>query len=114
MARLRSCSASRTDRVLDGWQCISTEPGAFASPAELADAMAWLPASVPGTYAAALRDAGIWNGKPPLELDQSDVWYRTRFNGGGEETLHFGGLATIADVWLNGASSPFREHASGA
>jgi beta-mannosidase len=103
MARLRSCSASRTDRVLDGWQCISTEPGAFASPAELADAMAWLPASVPGTYAAALRDAGIWNGKPPLELDQSDVWYRTRFNGGGEETLHFGGLATIADVWLNGA-----------
>jgi beta-mannosidase len=57
---------------------------------------------VPGTFAAALRMAGAWDGEPPLELDQYDIWYRTNFAGGYEETLRFEGLATIADVWLNG------------
>jgi beta-mannosidase len=57
---------------------------------------------VPGTFASALRAAGAWNGEPPLELDHHDIWYRARFNGGGEETLCFEGLATIAEVWLNG------------
>jgi beta-mannosidase len=37
-----------------------------------------------------------------LELDQRDVWYRVGFSGGAEETLLFQGLATIADIWLNG------------
>jgi beta-mannosidase len=66
------------------------------------DRSGWLPATVPGTYAAALRAAGAWNGEPPLELHQYDIWYRTRFTGGADEILHFQGLATIAEVWLNG------------
>lgn len=87
--------------LVECWECTSTPHDAAASPAAIADAK-WLPARVPGTFAAALRDAGAWDGRSPLELDHLDVWYRTRFRAGGEETLHFDGLATIADIWLNG------------
>jgi beta-mannosidase len=86
-----------------GWECARTPPGAAADPDALADDIRWLPATVPGTVAAALREAGEWNGETPLELDHQDIWYRTRFNGGQDEILRFEGLATIADVWLNGA-----------
>jgi len=58
---------------------------------------------VPGTFAAALRIAGEWNGETPLVLDGDDIWYRASFAGGGAEILHFEGLATVAEVWLNGA-----------
>jgi len=102
MARLQSCSASPTGSLADGWECARTPPGAAADPASLAGDLRWLPATVPGTFAAALRDAGEWDGETPLELDHQDIWYRTRFSGGGDEILQFEGLATIADVWLNG------------
>jgi beta-mannosidase len=102
VARVISCSASTIDSLADGWECARTAQGTVVSPTELTDDLTWLPASVPGTFAAALRDGGHWDGQSPLELDQSDIWYRTRFRGGGEETLCFEGLATIADVWLNG------------
>jgi beta-mannosidase len=102
MARIVSCSASLIDSFADGWECVLTPSKAIASPEDFTGTENWLPASVPGTAASALRAAGAWNGVPPLELDQQDVWYRVRFTGGGEETLHFEGLATIADVWLNG------------
>ncbi len=102
MARLVSCSAARIERLGDGWECTRTQPDAVAGPANLPDNTTWLPASVPGTFAAALRIAGAWDGKPPLELDQYDIWYSTNFAGGSEETLRFEGLATIADIWLNG------------
>ena len=85
----------------DAWECARTEAGAVASPETLPD-LPWLPAPVPGTFAAALRAAGQWNGEAPLELDHHDIWYRTRFAGGGGEVLHFEGLATIAEVWLDG------------
>jgi beta-mannosidase len=68
----------------------------------------WLPARVPGTAAAALGD---------LDRDyDADTWiFRTRFAGDGE-VLHFDGIATVADVWLNGerileSSSMFARHA---
>ena len=74
----------------------------MTSPDYLRD-LHWLPAPVPGTFALALRAAGEWNGEAPLELDQYDIWYRTRFAGACDEILHFEGLATIADIYLNGA-----------
>jgi beta-mannosidase len=85
----------------DAWQCTRTDAGAVAAP-EMLPALQWLPAPVPGTFAPALREAGQWNGEAPLELDHDDIWYRARFAGGADEILHFEGLATIADVWLNG------------
>ena len=102
MARLQLLSASPTDRLAEDWQCVLTPAGSAASPGDLPDTEVWLPARVPGTFAAALRDAGRWDGRSPLDLDQSDIWYRTQFTGGGDEMLRFEGLATIADVWLNG------------
>jgi beta-mannosidase len=102
VASIRSCSASVIQALSESWECARTEAGAVASPEQLPD-LRWLPAPVPGTFAAALRAAGEWNGEAPLELDQHDVWYRARFSGGADEILHFEGLATIAQVWLNGA-----------
>lgn len=62
---------------------------------------------MPGTAAGALRAQGSWApGTDDAEkLDGHDWWFRTRFAdpGGGPWTLRFGGLATLADVWLNGA-----------
>lgn len=101
MARVRSNSASAVQPLSEAWECARAEPGAVASPDCLRD-LHWLPAPVPGTFAQALRAAGEWNGEAPLELDQYDIWYRTRFAGGSDEILRFEGLATIAEVWLNG------------
>jgi len=101
MARIRSSTASMIQPLSQSWECASTSPGAAASPDRL-PALDWIAAPVPGTYAAALRNAGRYDGETPLELDQQDIWYRTRFAGGGDEILHFEGLATIAEIWLNG------------
>src|SRR3984957_1773573 len=101
MARVRPCMTSAAQPLSGAWECARTEAGAVNCPEQLRD-LHWLPALVPGTFAAALREAGQWDGEAPLELDQYDIWYRARFSGGGGEALHFEGLATIAEVWLNG------------
>jgi beta-mannosidase len=101
LASFVSCSANHTEWLTEGWQCLVATQRGITTPSELADA-SWITAPVPGTAATALRAAGAWNGTSPLELDNHDVWYRVRFAGGGAEVLSFEGLATIADVWLNG------------
>ncbi len=97
--------------VLGGmWQICATAPGRCASPAQL-DTLApdaWLSAPHLGTAAAMLRSAGRWSlDGPPRRFDAEDWWYRTRFTppslGAAEPFwLGFDGLATVADVWLNG------------
>ena len=95
------------------WRCASTAPGAVAAPGDLPGALGdWLPASVPGTAAGALRSDGV--SDPLLELlDGRDWWFVGRFAGpggpgapstpdGGGWILELDGLATLADVWLNG------------
>jgi len=61
---------------------------------------------VPGTAAGALRAAGAWSpGVADAEmLDGRDWWFRVRFAdpGRGPWILRLHGLATFADVWLNG------------
>src|SRR5579884_3954455 len=94
------------------WELARSEPGSDA-PATDAD---WLPARAPGTVAGALREAGR---TPPPDLDAFDWWYRTRFAGeraaGERVLLALDGLATVADVHLNGerllrSESMFAEH----
>ncbi len=85
-----------------GWQAAATAPGASPSPADI-EGLAWLPASVPGTGAGARRDAGL----PFGAIDAEDWWFRTTFDApeaepGEEVLLRLGGLATIAEVFLNG------------
>ena len=82
-----------------GWEMAWAEPG--EAPTE------WLAARVPGTAAGALRDAGLWQYGEARDFDASDWWFRTTFAGGpavaGEEVvLQLGGIATVAEVSLNG------------
>jgi beta-mannosidase len=89
--------------VLEGaWEWLETLAGAAQAPAQLAPDAAWLPAPVPGTVAAAMRAAGRWDDSAPPPLHRHDYWYRVRFAGSGRRTLRCNGLATLAEVWLNG------------
>jgi len=94
--------------LLDGaeWWCTPGPPDGWTVPSDLAeDDAGWIAAPVPGTVAAALAEDGRHVGRD--ELDGQDWWYRCRFTGPGTSdpghwVLHLGGLATLADVWLNG------------
>ena len=83
--------------MIDGWQM------ALAAPGDPIPAHGWIAAPAPGTAAEALREAGQWDDAHPTPLHDKDVWYRSRFAGNGRRLLRFEGLATIAEVWLNGA-----------
>jgi beta-mannosidase len=74
-----------------------------SAPDALPRGLDWISATVPGTAAQALQSAGRWSIDRPTPLHDQDIWYRTSFAGSGARTLRFGGLATIAEVWLNGA-----------
>jgi beta-mannosidase len=92
----------------DGWTLASTDAGAAGDPRELGG-LQWLDAPVPGTVAGALRAAGLWSFDDSPDLDGRDWWYRCAFpaevaaEGTARALLRFEGLATLADVWLNGA-----------
>jgi beta-mannosidase len=86
-------------RQLDGWEVASSPPGACATPHDLGE-LSWLPATVPGTAAAAL-------GADGRDFDAEDWWFRTRFDaeptGAAEQVLlELDGLATVAETFLNG------------
>jgi beta-mannosidase len=101
---------SDTCEALTGalWSCCALPPGDIVEPNGLTDAAAdWLPVKVPGTVAAALQAQGKWDHQHPVDLDAQDWWFRTTFPAparGSDKpcVLCFDGLATLAEVWLNG------------
>jgi beta-mannosidase len=102
--------AHRTLPLTEGWRLISTEPGAAATPDALPPDAAALPAQVPGTVAGAHVAAGRDVFRAPQAFDAQDHWFATRFarpalapaEAAARIELAFEGLATIAEVWLNG------------
>ncbi|MGF6771219.1 beta-mannosidase [Paraburkholderia sp. GAS199] len=86
-----------------GWQCITTAAGACATPADLVDMQGWIAAPVPGTVAGARRDAGLFDAAQPAPLAFDDHWYRLTLSGNGTRRLRLHGLATIAEIWVDGA-----------
>jgi beta-mannosidase len=94
-------------RILSAeWQAACAPPGSNQDVDEL-DGLDWLAARVPGTAAGALRDAGLWRLGEPHEFDGEDWWFRTSFDAepvvaGEEVSLCLDGIATVADVYLNG------------
>lgn len=93
-----------TTQLTRGWELAGTEPGALSDPPFPAE-LDWIPAEVPGTVAAALGTAG----RPVERVDERDWWFRTRFTaepvGEGEQlVLRVGGVATVAEAYLDGES----------
>ena len=111
MARIRAATNYGVEPIGAGWELTELKVGSGAlpaSPAELDERTCdWSSALVPGTVASALRAQGAWDWTSTRHFDGSDHWYRTRFASApcapGESLwLELDGLATLADVWLNG------------
>ncbi len=49
-----------------------------------------------------LMRSGHWSWEDPVRLDEREVWYRCDFEASGAHCIAFGGLATIADIFLDG------------
>jgi beta-mannosidase len=117
LARVEGCELLSLDA---GWEAASCLPGSHVQPGEL-DELAWMPAAVPGTAAGALLAAGSWRPGDPIDLDAEDWWFRTEFEAppaavGEEVLLRLDGIATVAEVFLNGellleSGSMFAAHA---
>jgi beta-mannosidase len=118
-SRARVAAHERT-RIVEGWEAANSAAVDHEG-VELPRDLRWRAASVPGTAAAALRDAGEWQWGDERDFDAEDWWFRTTFDAaaaasGEQVVLHLGGIATVADVVLNGelvhsAGSMFERHA---
>lgn len=101
--------AGHVELPLTDWEVASVAAGAADDPEKLAAlAPTWTAAHVPGTAASALRAAKKWDLDTSRNFDADDWWFRCRFTAtapeaGTTKALALGGLATVADVWLNGA-----------
>lgn len=103
MAAIRGMSGAEHAPLDSGWLMTTCDPGAATTPAEAALLAPWWPAAVPGTAEQALRAAGILDPGVPSGLHAKDVWYRIDFATIRPETLLLEGLASLADIFLDGA-----------
>lgn len=87
-----------------GWTLLVSEAGHYHVPTDVPRTAFQIPALVPGTVAAALTDAGLYDPRNPSPLHDKDVWYLRSLAGEtpGKAVLRFEGLATIAEIYLNG------------
>lgn len=110
MARIVSVTGSTRLALTEGWKVALTAPGVARGPEALDDlGLHFLPARVPSTAASVLRADGRWAIGDADDFDAQDGWWRCRFatppesaDPSGRSILRFEGLATIAEVWLNG------------
>jgi beta-mannosidase len=90
----------------DDWSAARCAPDQHADATRI-DGLDWIPASIPGTAALALREAGLWRAGEAYDFDAEDWWFRTSFEAqpvrpGEQLRLRFDGIATVAEVYLNG------------
>jgi beta-mannosidase len=98
MRRLRGNGVTT---VAGDWRVACVEPASAQRPGDLERLRPdWLPARVPGTVAGALLEAGRLSAEQ--DLDASDFWFHSRVHIPAASLLHFDGLATLAEVWLDG------------
>lgn len=89
-------------QLSDGWTMCLTSAGEWKKPSDKTAISINVPAIVPGTVAAALERAGQFQREQSLDLDQKDAWYSRVLNEpAGNATLHFEGLATYTEIYLN-------------
>ncbi|HSV69330.1 MAG TPA: glycoside hydrolase family 2 protein [Methylibium sp.] len=100
--------AVRRDPLRHGWQLCALPAGAPPGAEAALGPADWIDAGGHGTVAAALRAAGHWSlDGPPRRFDAEDWCWRLAFDaepaaGGESVLLLFDGLATVAEVRLNG------------
>lgn len=100
IGRVRSVSTDTRTLLDTGWEVAAAPVG--STPANLVGCQ-WQPARVPGTAADALRTAGLWSFDSERDFDAEDWWWRLHFRADpGPATIGFDGIATLADVWLDG------------
>jgi hypothetical protein len=105
-----AAAAAPWRRGLHGWQMRSTASGRCSEPADLDDETdaPWQDAAAAGTIAAMLRESGQWSlDDSPRRFDAEDWWLRCDVDFDpacdfAPIALHLGGLAGLADVWVNG------------
>ena len=85
------------------WSLAQTAPGAWPDPAAIEPTAEWLPAIVPGTVGASLRALGRWQPDDGVGFDAFDHWYQSTIECDGAALICFDGLATLAEVYLDGA-----------
>ena len=108
---------------MSGWQVCAAAPDAVQDPAS--PSLAWgAPSEGPATTAAAmLRTTGAFGldaPAPARRFDAEDWWFRAQLPAvdlapGDELVLHLDGIATVAEVWLDGvllleSDNMFRSH----
>ena len=88
----------------EGWTLTLTLPDAFTTPVDIPFDVEVITAPVPGTVAQALETVGKFDRLLPQPLNNQDAWYRLTLvsDETGPAILRFEGLATIAEIFLNG------------
>ncbi|HET8899138.1 MAG TPA: hypothetical protein VFN09_10240 [Rhodanobacteraceae bacterium] len=108
---MRELAAQPRQMLADGWRMAVCMPD--AAPDAHTE---WLPATLPATVAGVLRAGGRWSLEETRDFDRDDVWWQLDFEAApGAAVLGFDGLATLAEVWLDGAlilasDNMFRAH----
>lgn len=103
----RGISHHKQTLLLADWFICAAPPGDSGQPAP-SPQEAWTAIETLKPAAAALRDLNQWSiDEPARRFDAQDWWYRLTFDASqatdGEAIfLGFDGLATLAQVWLNG------------
>ena len=96
-----------------GWQMCATAPQACAQPGDWPADLHWVDAPKLGPVADVLRQTGAWSldDSSGRRFDGQDWWFRLHFEhdatvsgapAAGFASLGLDGLATVAEVWLNG------------
>lgn len=107
--QVRGVEGCHREPLRTGWALCALAAGGDDAAPPSAEA-GWIDIPTLAPAAAALRDAGRWSlDQPARRFDAEDFWYRLRFDApalkAGERLfLGFDGLATISQVWLNGAA----------
>lgn len=96
-------AAMNVTTLTDGWSLVLTPAGLCPLPDDVKRDAA-LPAPVPGTVAAALEAAGLFDRTAPQPLHDQDAWYFRDLGdqAEGAAILRFEGLATVTEIYLNG------------
>jgi beta-mannosidase len=107
--QIKKVAGEKIVELNKGFTWFTTKPNAFHSAYDIPLLVKAKPAIIPGTVAMLPKEEIVSEEGNILhtdQLDQYDHWYQTRFqferNNAKRLLLHFDGLLTIAEVYLNG------------